>query len=218
MILSLLRDLDLLPFPAWDLVEFEKYRRIWLKRHRRFSVNMVSTRGCPYQCSFCTIINVQGRKSRFRTPDDLEKIIRDNRSQNIRRFFLSDDNFARNRKWEEFFDRLIDLRENHDLGISLTIQVDTLCHKIDGFIDKAKRAGVNRVFIGLENINPDSLLGAKKRQNKITDYQLMLQQWKNAGIVTLAGYILGFPNDTQEPMLADIRFIQRELPIDILEK
>ena len=174
-------------------------------------------RGCPYQCSFCTIINVQGRKSRFRTPDDLEKIIRDNRSQNIRRFFLSDDNFARNRKWEEFFDRLIDLRENHDLGISLTIQVDTLCHKIDGFIDKAKRAGVNRVFIGLENINPDSLLGAKKRQNKITDYRLMLQQWKNAGIVTLAGYILGFPNDTPETIKRDIGIIQRELPIDILE-
>ena len=57
-------------------------------------------RGCPYQCSFCTIINVQGRKSRFRTPDDLEQIIRANYAQGIDRFFITDDNFARNSDWE----------------------------------------------------------------------------------------------------------------------
>ena len=51
------------------------------------------------------------------------------------------------------------------------IQVDTLCHKIPNFVEKAKRAGVKRVFIGLENINPDNLLAAKKRQNKITEYR-----------------------------------------------
>jgi hypothetical protein len=190
------------------------------KHVRRFAGAISSLdlgRGCPYQCSFCTIINVQGRKSRFRTPDDLERIIRDNVAQNIRRFFLTDDNFARNRNWEAFFDRLIKLREEEGVKISFTIQVDTLCHKIDGFIEKAARAGVSRVFIGLENINPDSLLGAKKRQNKITDYRQMLQQWKNARILTLAGYIIGFPNDTPETIRRDIEIIQRELPIDILE-
>ena len=174
-------------------------------------------RGCPYQCSFCTIINVQGRKSRFRTPDDLERIIRENLAQNICRFFVTDDNFARNRNWEAFFDRLIKLREDEGLKISFTIQVDVLCHKIDRFIDKAARAGVSRVFIGLENINPDSLMGAKKRQNKITDYRQMLQQWKRAGVLTLAGYIIGFPNDTKETIRRDIEIIRRELPIDILE-
>ena len=64
-------------------------------------------RGCPYQCSFCTIINVQGRKSRFRSPDDLEQIIRENYAQGIKRFFITDDNFARNRHWEPLFDRMI---------------------------------------------------------------------------------------------------------------
>ena len=54
-------------------------------------------RGCPYQCSFCTIINVQGRKSRFRSADDVEQIIRENHAQGIKRFFITDDNFARNR-------------------------------------------------------------------------------------------------------------------------
>src|SRR4029450_8946305 len=86
-------------------------------------------RGCPYQCSFCTIINVQGRKSRFRSPDALEAIIRENHAQGIKRFFITDDNFARNREWEPLFDRMIALREEHDFKIGFTIQVDTLCHK-----------------------------------------------------------------------------------------
>src|SRR5262245_53571548 len=174
-------------------------------------------RGCPYQCSFCTIINVQGRKSRFRSPDDLEKIVRENYAQGIRRFFITDDNFARNRQWEPLFDRLIAIREGEKKNIGFTIQVDTLCHKIPNFIEKASRAGVRRVFIGLENINPDNLLAAKKRQNKITDYRIMLQKWRDHGAITYAGYILGFPADTKESILRDIEIIKRELPVDILE-
>ena len=174
-------------------------------------------RGCPYQCSFCTIINVQGRKSRFRSADDLEKIVRENFAQGIKRFFITDDNFARNRQWEPLFDRLIAMREGEKMNIGFTIQVDTLCHKIPNFIEKASRAGVRRVFIGLENINPDNLLAAKKRQNKITDYRVMLQKWRDHGAITYAGYILGFPADTKESILRDIEIIKRELPIDILE-
>ncbi|MEA3064899.1 MAG: hypothetical protein QOJ27_1345 [Sphingomonadales bacterium] len=174
-------------------------------------------RGCPFQCSFCTIINVQGRKSRFRTPDDLEAIVRENLAQGVKAFFITDDNLARNRRWEDFFDRLIQLRETQGLKANLTIQVDTLCHRIPGFIDKAKRAGVMRVFIGLENINPDNLLAANKRQNKITEYRHMLQQWHDRGVFTFAGYILGFPADTKETILRDVEIIKRELPLDVLE-
>ena len=174
-------------------------------------------RGCPYQCSFCTIINVQGRKSRFRTPDDLERIVRENYAQGIKRFFITDDNFARNRDWEILFDRLIHLRDTEFPKLGFTIQVDTLCHKIPNFIEKAAQAGVRRVFIGLENINPDNLIAAKKRQNKITEYREMLQKWRDHGAITYAGYILGFPADTKESIIRDIEIIKRELPLDILE-
>jgi len=174
-------------------------------------------RGCPFTCSFCTIINVQGRKSRRRSPDDIERIVRENIKQGLHSFFITDDNFARNKDWEVILDKLIDLREVERLKISFIIQVDTLCHKLPGFIEKCRRAGVKRVFIGLENINPDSLLGAKKRQNKITDYRQMLLAWKYAGIVTYCGYIIGFPGDTRESVLRDIEVIKRELPVDLLE-
>ncbi len=174
-------------------------------------------RGCPFSCSFCTIINVQGRKSRRRSPEDIERIVRANVEQGLHSFFITDDNFARNQDWEPILDKLIELREGEKLNISFIIQVDTLCHKLPGFIEKSKRAGVKRVFIGLENINPDSLIGASKRQNKITDYREMLLAWKNVGIVTYCGYILGFPGDTRESILRDIEIIKKELPVDLLE-
>jgi radical SAM superfamily enzyme YgiQ (UPF0313 family) len=109
------------------------------------------------------------------------------------------------------------MREVQGLNISFIIQVDTLCHKLPNFIAKSKRAGIKRAYIGLENINPDNLLAAKKRQNKITDYRKMLLEWKKAGIVTYCGYILGFPGDTPESIIHDIEVIKKELPVDLLE-
>ncbi len=174
-------------------------------------------RGCPFLCSFCTIINVQGRKSRTRSPDDIERILRRNLAQGIHNFFITDDNLARNQNWEAIFDRLIKLREEEGQYIYVVAQVDTMCHKIKGFIEKAARAGINRIFIGLENINPDSLKDARKGQNQITEYRALLQAWHSHGVLTYAAYILGFPNDTAASIERDIRIIQRELPIDIIE-
>jgi radical SAM superfamily enzyme YgiQ (UPF0313 family) len=175
-------------------------------------------RGCPFQCSFCTIINVQGRVSRRRTAEDVEAIVRRNAAaQGVQSFFITDDNFARNKDWEPIFDRLIALREREGFSIKLTIQVDTLCHRIPRFIEKAGRAGVVRVFIGLESINPDSLLAAKKKQNRIAEYRDMLLAWKRIRAVIWAGYIIGFPADTPATVARDIRIIQHELPIDFLE-
>ena len=174
-------------------------------------------RGCPFQCSFCTIINVQGRKSRFRSADDVEQILRSNHAQGIKKLFITDDNFARNKNWEAIFDRVIQLREAKGLKFSFIIQVDTLCHRIPNFVEKAGRAGVNRVFIGLENINPDNLIGAKKKQNRITEYRAMLQAWKRIGAMTYCGYIIGFPNDTPARVLRDIEIMKRELPVDLVE-
>ena len=191
--------------------------RIYVERTIGHNTSFDAGRGCPYQCSFCTIINVQGRKSRFRTPDEIEHLVRINWAEGLNRFFITDDNFARNREWEAIFDRLIALKEKDGIEVRLMIQVDVLCHKIPNFVEKARRAGVTRVFIGLENINPDNLASAKKRQNKITEYRKMLLAWKEQGIITLAGYILGFPSDTPETIRRDIEIFQRELPLDCLE-
>jgi radical SAM superfamily enzyme YgiQ (UPF0313 family) len=174
-------------------------------------------RGCPFQCSFCSIINVQGRKPRHRTADDVERIVRSNLAQGINRFFVTDDNFARNREWEPIFDRLIAMREQEKINIKFAIQADAMCHRIPRFIEKAGRAGVARVFIGLESIHSDNLAAARKSQNHIAEYRQMLLEWKRARVTTISGFILGFSHDTPESIRADIQTIQRELPVDLLE-
>jgi len=188
-----------------------------LRRTSAMRTSLDAGRGCPFLCSFCTIINVQGRKSRSRSADDVEKIVRANLAQGVHNFFITDDNLARNRNWESIFDRLIAMRESENLKIAIVAQVDTMAHRIKGFITKASRAGVTRVFIGLESINPDSLKSAQKGQNHISEYRTMLQAWHAVGTLTYAGYILGFPGDTPASIARDIGIIQRELPIDILE-
>jgi radical SAM superfamily enzyme YgiQ (UPF0313 family) len=188
-----------------------------LKRYSQTLGAFDAGRGCPFQCSFCTIINVQGRKSRWRDADDVEALVRANLAQGVFRFFITDDNFARNRNWEAILDRLIEMREKEGLTLQFIIQVDTLCHKIPNFVDKAARAGCARVFIGLENINPDNLLSAKKKQNRVHEYRNLFLAWRERGVITYAGYILGFPNDTPESLVRDIKTVQEELSVDLLE-
>ena len=130
-------------------------------------------------------------------------------AQGISHYFVTDDNFARNRNWEAILDRLIDLRENKGFPIKLILQVDTLCHRIPGFIEKAARAGCNEVFIGLESINPESLQGAKKRQNKISESRVMLQAWRRQKVMTWAGSSSAFRPTRPKSIARDIEIIKR---------
>ena len=140
-------------------------------------------RGCPFQCSFCTIINVQGRKSRYRSPDFVEQMIRANWAQGVKRFFITDDNFARRTSGSDLRPHHRAARRGrhgrplHDPGRH------ALPQDSPNFIEKSRRAGVTRVFIGLENINPANLIAAKKRQNKMTEYRKMLLDWKRQEIM-----------------------------------
>jgi pyruvate-formate lyase-activating enzyme len=193
------------PVPLLDKSEIEKHSILFSS----FDLG----RGCPFECSFCTIINVQGRKSRFRTPDDLERIVRENAKIGVFRFFVTDDNFARNKHWELLLDRLIALRAEN-LCVHLTLQVDTMSYKIPRFVEKLHLAGGGHIFIGLENINSDNLEGTKKRQNRVEDYREMILAWKRQHFVVTCGYIIGFPNDTKESLLRDVETIKRDLAID----
>jgi hypothetical protein len=200
-------NLDGAPIPLMPASQVAKN----LTRYSSFDLG----RGCPFECSFCTIINVQGRKSRFRSADDLEAIVRANAAQGVDRFFLTDDNFARNRNWEAFCDRLIALKDQ-GFPVRLIIQVDTLAHEIPNFIDKCVAAGADQIFIGLENVNADSLEGAKKRQNRVEDYRAMFLAWKRHPIFITCGYIIGFPNDTYDSVQRDIAILKDELAVDTI--
>ena len=91
----------------WNRADAVSAARAILKRTLNHYASFDAGRGCPFQCSFCTIINVQGRKSRRRSPDDVEQLIRQHCKHGFNWFFITDDNFARNKDWEA------DLRPDH---------------------------------------------------------------------------------------------------------
>lgn len=173
-------------------------------------------RGCPFTCSFCTIINVQGRKMRFRDAGLIGRTIEENYgATGTHHYFFTDDNFARNTDWRGIFAELIRLRETQGIPIRFLMQVDTLSHKIADFIPMAKRAGCFQVFIGMESLNPESLADGGKRQNRVADYAALIDAWRRADILTHVGYIIGFPHDTPERVRENLLTLRDEIRVDL---
>jgi len=174
-----------------------------------------TSRGCPFNCSFCSIINVQGREMRVRSPELLKQTLRENyRTHRIHFYFFTDDNFARNNRWREILEMLVKLREDEHIPIQFMLQVDTQSHKIPDFIRLAAQAGCTQVFIGMESINPKNLKAAGKMQNHVQDYKDLIAAWHNAKIATHIAYIFGFPYDTTESIQEDVERLQNELGVE----
>jgi radical SAM superfamily enzyme YgiQ (UPF0313 family) len=172
------------------------------------------SRGCPFNCSFCTIINVQGKEMRVRSVESLERAIRENhRLHGIDYYFFTDDNFARNSKWREIFQLLLRLRKE-GTPIDFMIQVDTQSYKIPDFVSLAAAAGCTQVFIGMESINPANLKATGKGQNKVQDYRNLIEAWHNAKVATHVAYIIGFPYDTPESVGRNVEQLQQELKVE----
>ena len=168
-------------------------------------------RGCPFDCSFCTVINVQGRVMRCRPVDSIFKMIRESYlNQKISFYFFTDDNFSRNRNWEAIFDGLIRMRREENIPITFMLQVDMQSHRIPNFVSKAAEAGCTQVFIGLESLNEKNLEAVEKKQNKVHDFKNMIAMYQEAGISTHAAYIIGFPFDSEESVALDMERLREE--------
>ena len=172
-----------------------------------------TSRGCPFACSFCTIINVQGRKMRERSPERIAELLRRNyHAHGTSFYFFTDDNFARKKLWRETFEAIIGLREE-GIKISFMMQVD-LARKPKDFVKLAGQAGCTQVFIGMESVNPQNLKAEGKGQNHVEEYQKIIKEWHDAGVVVHTGYIIGLPFDTREQVPQDIRYLMEEIEPD----
>lgn len=171
-------------------------------------------RGCPFQCSFCTVINVQGRRMRFRPVDAIIRQVRENYGlYKITHYFFTDDNFCRNKNWEAIFEGLTQLREAEKIPVTFMIQVDTQSFRIPNFVEKARRAGCSQVFIGVESINEENLNAAGKKQNRVADFRNLVDAYHDARIAVHLAYIIGFPFDSEESVRQDMTRV-RELGAD----
>lgn len=184
----------------------------------RFALSSFSTldlgRGCPYSCSFCTIINVHGNTMRPRDVALLESRLIDNYDRlGISYYFFTDDNMARHPRCEEVFALLTRLREE-GRNITFMMQADVLAYR-HGFAERAARAGCTQVFLGMESLNMENLKAAGKKQNRVSEFRQMIEAWRKQGIMTHVGYIIGFPHDSIASVQRDVRMLADEIGVDL---
>lgn len=173
-----------------------------------------TSRGCPFACTFCTVINVQGRKMRERSPESITGLMRRNYlNHGMDFYFLTDDNFARKKLWRETFEAIIRLREE-GVRVSFSMQVD-LARKPKDFVRLAGEAGCTQVFIGMESVNPENLKAEGKNQNDVEAYREIVREWHDAGVVVHAGYIIGLPWDSREQVKKDIQYLMDVIEPDL---
>ncbi len=198
-------------------IEAAPLPRTSAKTMRHFAYSSFATadtsRGCPFACTFCTIINVQGRKMRERSPQSIAAMMRKNYLEHgLSFYFFTDDNFARKKLWRETFEEIIKLREE-GIRVSFMMQVD-LAKKPKDFVKLAAKAGCTQVFIGMESVNPQNLEAEGKKQNKVEEYRSIIQEWHDAGVLVHTGYIIGLPWDSKEQVAKDIEFLKNEVGPD----
>ena len=171
-------------------------------------------RGCPFNCSFCTIINVQGKQMRCRSAEMIKDRIKRNAALKIDYYFFTDDNFSRNPNWEEILDALIELRRDDGIALQFMMQIDTKAYRIKNFMAKAAQAGCSQVFIGMETLNGDNIKAIGKMQNTVDDYRHMVEAWHANGIACHVGYIIGFPYDTVATVTGEVLRLRDEIGVD----
>jgi hypothetical protein len=190
-------EMSLQPLPVVDKAYLEHFMQ------SNFATLDLS-RGCIWDCEFCCIINVHGKTMRHRDAEHIAETIRRNYALGVDFYFFTDDNLARAKNWEAFFDMLIRLREEEGIAIEFMIQADVPSYRMKNFLPKAKKAGCTKVFLGVESLDNETLAAAGKRQNVAANARDCVAAYEAAGIGTHAGYIIGFPTDTYESVMRSL--------------
>ncbi|MEK6730723.1 MAG: radical SAM protein [Pseudomonadota bacterium] len=202
-------DLDALPMPAYDLLPIGQYRPAKGSYKRLPAMSMMTSRGCPGRCTFCskTLGNKLFFKSAKQIVKELEYLIA---HYKIKEILFYDDTFTVNKKnVMEFCDLII--QKNIDVTWTCFARVDFITLEM---LKKMKRAGCHQVMYGVENIDEEVRKNIKKHIN--VEQVVHATQWtKQVGIECRLAFMIGNPGDTKEIILKNIEFINKLDP-DIL--
>ncbi len=201
---------DVFPFPAWDLLEVEKYRRRWRDAHGFFSVNMVSTRGCPFHCNWCAK-PIWGQRYAMRSPANVAAemaLVKRNLAPD--HIWFADDIFGLQPKWVAEFAREVAAR---DASVPFTIQsrVDLMTAEA---VEGLARAGCVEVWLGAES-GSQRILDAMDKGTRIEDIPVVRERLRAAGIRTCFFIQFGYPGETLDDIKATISLVRETLPDEI---
>ncbi len=193
-------DMTKAPRPRYDLLKADRYA----------SGALQYSRGCPFQCEFCDIIVIYGRKPRVKEPEQLLAELDDMRRTGFHLAFIVDDNFIGNRKKAKaLLEQIIPWMEKHNYPLRLTTEASIDLADEPELLELMYRANFRSVFIGIETPRIESLKETKKFQNTRGDSMgAKLARIQNAGLDVNAGFIVGFDSDDHAIFEDQFRFIQ----------
>jgi anaerobic magnesium-protoporphyrin IX monomethyl ester cyclase len=203
-------DLDALPFPAWDLVDQEKYRAAWTEAHGRFSWNVITTRGCPYRCNWCAK-PLYGTRYAQRSPRNVaEEMARLKETVGPDHVWFADDIFGLSDRWIE---RFADALGERDAVIPFTMQsrVDLMT---PSSVEALARAGAEEVWMGVES-GAQKILDAMDKGTTIAQVRTATRLLKEHGIRASWFLQLGYPGEEWPEILATRDLIRVERPDDV---
>ncbi len=194
-------DVTRLPLPRFDLVDAARY----------VTAAVQFSRGCPFQCEFCDIITIFGRRPRVKTTAQLLAELDAVRRTGIRIVFLVDDNFIGNKAAaRDALRELIAWQERHGYPLQLSTEASINLADEPELMDLMTRANLRHVFVGLESPRADSLNEVRKVQNTRGDPMLAkIARIRDAGLVIQGGFIVGFDHDDVSIFAEQDTFITR---------
>jgi len=204
------KDLESLPLPAWDLVDVERYRQSWTEAHGRLSWNMVTTRGCPYVCSWCAK-PLWGQRYAQRDPvsvaDEMERLAADVRPDHV---WFADDIFGLSTRWLEDFSATV-----FERGVRVPFTIQSRPDLMDEAAGRAlARAGCEEAWMGVES-GSQSVLDAMDKGITIDTVRSATRHLKDAGVRPSWFLQLGYPGEDWREILATRDLIRDEAPHDI---
>ena len=206
-----IRDLDALPFPAWDLVDVETYRRIWRHRHGYYSMNVVTTRGCPYHCNWCAK-PVWGQQYNSRSPENVVAELTWLRQRfHPDHIWFADDIMGLRPGWLLKFAELVQ-REGVQIPFKSLSRADLLLR--DGEVDALRRAGCQIVWLGAES-GSQRILDAMEKGIRVAQIVEAARRLHDARIEV--GFFLqfGYPGETRGDIEQTFRLVRECRPDDI---
>lgn len=194
-------ELDSLPAPDFSLVKGET---LYMSGKRVVPVQ--TSRGCPFDCSFCSVTGMFGRKFRYRSVEMIMEELRE--LDDGRTFvFFYDDNFMANTRHAR---ELLDAMEREEFRFTWSAQVRADLARDPEMVARMKRAGCHTVFIGFESVNPATLKTIRKKAS-VDDMTRAAQVFRHNGINVHGMFILGLDDDDRKTVRQTVRFAKRNL-------
>jgi anaerobic magnesium-protoporphyrin IX monomethyl ester cyclase len=205
---KVMTDLDRLPLPAWDLVDIESYRKIWMQHHGYFSLNVSTTRGCPFKCNWCAK-PIYGNRYNARSPRHVVEEIRLLKERyRFDHIWMCDDIFGLKPGWVQEFAALVE-KEKLKFRFKIQSRADLLVQ--ENYVDALARAGCENSWMGAES-GSQKILDAMDKGVTVEQIAGATRLLREHGICASFFIQFGYPGETREDIGLTIRMIKTLMP------